>query len=166
MIREIKTYPNKILKQKAKRVGKAELSPGRIDAEIKKLIDDMMETFYAKGGAGLAANQVGESKQVVVLDVGDGLMVLINPKIISRKGQVVAPEGCLSLPGFEIEVKRPQKIFVEYVDKQGREQKIKAEDLKARVICHELDHLQGKTLLDKLPFLKRFFIKRKLSKQK
>ncbi|MBU1102616.1 peptide deformylase [Patescibacteria group bacterium] len=157
MIREIKTYPNKILKQKAKRVG-------QIDAEIKKLIDDMAETLYAKGGAGLAANQVGELKQIIVVDIGEGLKILVNPKIIDKKDKAIMIEGCLSLPGYEILVKRPEKIVVEYLDRQGREQKLKASDLLARVICHEVDHLQGKTLLDKLPIFKRWTIKRKLKK--
>jgi len=157
MIREIKIYPNKVLKQKAKRVG-------ALDDATKKLIDDMAETLYARGGAGLAANQVGELKQVAVIDAGDGLRVLVNPKIIDKKGRVVAAEGCLSLPGYEFEVKRPQKIFVEYLDKSGREQKLKAEDLLARIICHEVDHLQGKTILDKLPMIKRLILKRKLKK--
>ncbi len=157
MIREIKTYPDKILKQKAKRVG-------QIDAEIKKLIDDMVETLYAKGGAGLAANQVGELKQIVVVDIGNDLKALINPKIVDKKGKIIMAEGCLSLPGYEILVNRPQKIIVEYLDKSGREQKLRASDLLARVICHEVDHLQGKTLLDKLPLFKKWVIKRKLKK--
>jgi peptide deformylase len=157
MIREIKTYPNKVLKQKAKRVG-------QIDDATKKLIDDMVETLYAKGGAGLAANQVGELRQVAVIEAGDGLKILINPKILSKKGKIVAAEGCLSLPGYEFDIKRPQKIFVEYLDKSGQAQKLKAEDLLARVICHEVDHLQGKTLLDKLPIIKRLILKRKIKK--
>jgi len=157
MIRKIKTYPDKVLKQKAKRVG-------QIDDEIKKLIDDMVETLYTQGGAGLAANQVGELKQVVVIEAGDGLKILINPKILNKKGKIVAAEGCLSLPGYEFDVKRPQKIFVEYLDKSGQAQKLKAEDLLARVICHEVDHLQGKTLLDKLPIIKRLILKRKIKK--
>ena len=157
MIREIKTYPDKVLKQKAKRIG-------QIDDAIKKLIDDIVETLYAKGGAGLAANQVGELKQIAVVDAGDGLIILINPEIIDKKGKVVAAEGCLSLPGYELLVKRPQGIIVEYLDKNGREQKLKASDLLARVICHEVDHLQGKTLLDTLPLIKRLIIKRKWRK--
>ncbi|TSC53862.1 MAG: peptide deformylase [Parcubacteria group bacterium LiPW_39] len=157
MILEIRKYPDKILKKKAKPVG-------QIDAEIKKLIADMIETLYAKGGAGLAANQVGELKQIAVVGIGEGLNIFINPKIIDKKGKVVATEGCLSLPGYEFEIKRPQRIVVEYLDKKGREQKIKASDLLARVICHEVDHLQGKTLLDKLPIFKRLIAKRKLNK--
>jgi len=155
MILEIKTYPEKILKQKAKRVDE-------IDAGIKKLIDDMVETLYVKKGAGLAANQVGALKQIAVIDFGEGLTVLINPEILSKNGKLVAAEGCLSFPGLELDIKRPQKILVRYLDKSGKEKKIRAEDLRARVICHELDHLQGKTLLDRVGFFKRIKLKRRL----
>jgi peptide deformylase len=102
---------------------------------------------------------------VVVIDTGDGLRILINPKIIDKKGRIVAAEGCLSLPGYELEIERPQKIFIEYLDKSGRAQRLKAEDLLARVICHEVDHLKGKTILDKLPIIKRLIIKRKIKKE-
>lgn len=157
MILDIKTYPQKILRQKAKEVG-------QIDAGTKKLIDDMVETLYAKGGAGLAANQVGEAKRIIVLDGGEGLKVLVNPKIVSRKGRIVLAEGCLSLPGIELEVARPSKIEVEFLDSRGQKQKIKAEQLLARIICHEVDHLEGKTILDHLSFLTRLKVKRKLKK--
>lgn len=159
MIREIRIYPNKILSKKAKPIG-------TFDVEIKKLIDDLVETMYAKDGAGLAANQVGELKQIVAVNVGERALVLINPKISERKGKEVGAEGCLSLPGLEVEVKRPQKIAVEYLDKTGRERKLKASDLLARVICHEVDHLQGKTLLDKVGFWKRLKLKRRLKKMR
>lgn len=157
MIRDIKAYPDKILKQKAKSVG-------QIDLGIKKLIDDMAETMYSREGVGLAANQVGEAKRIALVNADSGLLVLINPHIMKKKGKAVAVEGCLSLPGYELEIRRPQKILVEYLDKQGREKKIKAADLLARVICHEVDHLDGRTILDRLPFLKRIAIKRKLKK--
>jgi len=158
MIREIKIYPNKILSQKAKKVGV-------IDAETKKLIEDMVETLYAKGGAGLAANQVGVSKQIIVVDDsrgGGNVKILINPKILRKRGKQVALEGCLSLPGLELEIKRPAKIEVEYLNKEGTKQKQKSEDLTARIICHEIDHLDGKTILDRVGFFKRLALKRKL----
>lgn len=158
MILKIKTYPDKILTRKTKRVVK-------IDEEIKKLINDMVETLYAKRGAGLAANQVGEPKRITVIDIGEGLVTLINPKISKKKGKTIMAEGCLSFPGIEIEVKRPEKIEVEYLDKNGQLKKIKTQDLLARVICHEVDHLDGKTMLDKLPLLKRLKLKRQLRKK-
>lgn len=160
MILEIKKYPDKILTHKAKRVVK-------IDEETKKLISDMMETLYAQRGAGLAANQVGVSKRILLADDSRGngnVMVLINPKIIRKKGVEIMAEGCLSLPGVELEIKRPAKIEVEYLDRQGREKKIKAEQLLARIICHEVDHLEGKTMLDRLSLLKRLKLKRRLRK--
>jgi len=155
MILDIKTYPDKVLTKKTKPVGE-------VNVEVRKLIDDMVETLYAKRGAGLAANQVGESKRVAVMDVGEGLVVLINPRISKKKGSVIMAEGCLSFPGLEIEIARPEKIEVDYMDKRGQAQKIKASDLLARVICHEVDHLEGQTMLDKLPLLKRLALKRKL----
>src|SRR3989339_602284 len=151
MILNIKTYPDKVLTKKTKFVGE-------INAEIKKLIDDMVETLYARRGVGLAANQVGESKQIIVVDDsrgGGNVKVLINPKIVRKKGTAIMTEGCLSLPGLEFEIKRPEKIEVEYMDKRGQAQKIKANGLLARIICHETDHLNGKTMLDRLPLLKR-----------
>jgi len=159
MILDIKTYPNKILTKKTKPVGE-------IDAVVKKLIDDMVETLYASKGAGLAANQVGETKQIVVVDEGSGLLVLINPKITKKKGAVISAEGCLSFPGLEVEAKRPVKIEVEYKDRHGQHKKMKAEQLLARIICHETDHLRGKTILDKLPLFERLKIKRQLKKGK
>lgn len=157
MILEIKTYPARILTKKTKRVGE-------IDDATKKLIDNMVETLYANKGAGLAANQVGVSKQIVVVDDGSGLLVLINPKITQKKGADILVEGCLSFPGLEIEVKRPTKIEIEYKDKNGQHKKIKAQHLLARIICHEIDHLNGKTLLDKLSLLERLKVKRQLRK--
>jgi len=161
MILEIKTYPNKVLTRKTKLVGE-------INAEIKELVDSMVETLYAKRGAGLAANQIGVSKQIIVVDDsrgGGNVRVLINPKITRKKGSVAMVEGCLSLPGLELEIKRPEKIEVKYLDKRGQAQKIKASDLLARIICHEVDHLEGKTMLDRLPLLKRFKLKRQLGKK-
>lgn len=182
MILNIKIYPAKILTKKAKRVGE-------FDAATKKLIDDMTETLYARGGAGLAANQVGVGKQIIVVDDTrdrSNVKILINPKILQKKGSVVLAEGCLSLPGLEIEVKRPEKIEVEYYalakkDKTRfrsngasagpafsdkienfEKKRIKASDLLARIICHEIDHLNGKTLLDKIGWWQRRKIKKQL----
>lgn len=182
MILDIIKYPNKILTKKTKRVGE-------ISVEIKKLIDDMVETLYVKRGAGLAANQVGVSKQIIVVDESRGegkVKILINPKIVRKKGAAIMTEGCLSLPELELEIKRPAKIEVEYYtltrDDKTRlrsggasagpafsdkienfeKKRIKASDLLARIICHEVDHLNGKTMLDRLPLLKRLKIKRQL----
>jgi len=159
MILDIVKYPNKILTKKTKRIG-------AVDAEIRKLIDDMVETLYAKRGAGLAANQVGELKRVAVVDDGQGPVVLVNPKIIRKRGETIMAEGCLSFPGLQLEIKRPEKIEVEYLNKNGQPKKTKASDLPARIICHEVDHLDGKTMLDRLPLLKRLKMKRQLRKNR
>ncbi|MEK7160630.1 MAG: peptide deformylase, partial [Patescibacteria group bacterium] len=98
MILDIKTYPDKILTKKTRPIRE-------FDANLQKLIDDMAETLYAKHGAGLAANQVGESKQIIVVDGGEGLKVLINPKITRSRGQMIYAEGCLSFPGIELFIK-------------------------------------------------------------
>lgn len=162
MISDIIKYPNKILTRKTKRVV-------RVDDEIKQLITNMIDTLYAKRGAGLAANQIGADKQILVADDsrggGGNVIVFINPKITKKKGSITMAEGCLSFPGLEIEVRRPAKIEVEYMDASGREKKIKADDLLARIICHETDHLNGKTMIDTLPLFKRLKIKRQLKKK-
>ena len=143
MILDIKTYPDKILRQKTRPID-------RVDETTKKLIDDMIETLYVKRGAGLAANQVGEVKRIAVVDAGDGVKVLINPEILSRQGSIISTEGCLSFPGIELKIKRPTEIEVAYLNQRGESKKNKASDLLARVICHELDHLDGQTMLDRV----------------
>jgi len=99
------------------------------------------------------------------VDAGEGLKILINPKITSRKGKAVFLEGCLSFPGLELEIKRPQKISVEFQDRNGQPKTIKTQEFLARAICHEVEHLQGKTFLDRLGWFKRLRIKRKLKKE-
>lgn len=158
MILKILTYPNKTLTQKTK-------PAGEINAEIKKLIDDMAETMYAAPGVGLAANQVGVSKQIAVIDIGDGLKALINPKITQKKEQQTDAEGCLSLPGIEFAVKRPLRLMIKYLDKTGQLRQLKAEGLLARAICHEIDHLNGKTILNRVSLLKRLKIKKYIKNQ-
>ena len=160
MIRDIKLYPAKVLKKKAKKVGE-------IDHDIKKLISDMIETLYASRGVGLAANQVGILKQIIVVDDSRGggdVKIIINPRISQRRGSEILAEGCLSFPGLELEIKRPQKILLRYLDEKGCHQEIKAEDMLARIICHEVDHLRGRTFLDRLGLLKRLKLKRQLKK--
>lgn len=157
MILDIKTYPSKILSKKAKKIGV-------VSAEIKKLADDMVETLYAKGGVGLAANQVGERKRILIYDAGEGPRVLINPRIFRKRGKQIGKEGCLSLPGLELEIKRPAKIEFCYLDKEGEKQKQKSEGLAARIICHEIDHLDGKTILDRISFFKRMALKKRLGR--
>lgn len=114
-----------------------------IDDRILTLLDDMAETMYAERGVGLAAPQIGVLKRIVVIDVGEGLLELINPKIVKAEGEEVDIEGCLSIPGYLGEVKRPKKVWVEALNRNGEKISLEGEDLLARAFCHEIDHLDG-----------------------
>lgn len=114
------------------------------------LLDDMSETMYEAPGVGLAGPQVGVLRRVVVMDVGDGLIELINPEITHEEGEQVGQEGCLSLPGLCGIVKRPQTVQVKAQNREGKWCLYKGEDLKARCFCHEIDHLNGVLYKDKL----------------
>jgi len=145
-----------------------------IDEEIQKLIDDMAETMFAAPGAGLAAPQVGVSKRVIVVQrledpSGKAFLALINPEIISTEGRVAAEEGCLSVvPGFRDEfrqeVPRAERVVVRALDRAGKPIEIEGMGLMARVLQHEIDHLNGLLYLDRLSPAKRDVIKRKLKK--
>ena len=111
--------------------------------ELWTLLDDMKTTVRAEEGAGLAAPQIGVPMRAVVIDVNEGYFELINPEIISVKGEQTGPEGCLSVKGKQGTVTRPNKVKVEYRDRNGKKHKLTAEDFFARAVCHELDHLDG-----------------------
>lgn len=120
-----------------------------ISDEIKKLILDMKKVVRKKDGIGLAAPQAGKSFRLIVVNSEDKKFALINPKITRRSfRKEIAEEGCLSLPGFYINIKRPKKITVKYFDEKGKKIKLKADDLLARVIQHEIDHLNGVLITD------------------
>ena len=127
---------NKVLREQAKDVPK-------ITKNIIKLLDNMADTLYDAKGLGLAAPQVGVSKRVVVIDVGEGLLELINPEILESDGERVISEGCLSVPGVFFDVPRPEKVRVRFTDRHGVEQVVWADDMLARVVQHEIDHLDG-----------------------
>lgn len=112
------------------------------------LLKDMAETMYKAEGVGLAAPQVGILRRVVVIDVGDGLVELINPEIIERDGEQCGREGCLSLPGRQAIVTRPRHVKVRAQNRKGEPFELEANDLFARAVCHELDHLDGKLYID------------------
>lgn len=133
---EIKKAGDKILKATAAPVEK-------IDRKIKQLLDDMAETMYAADGVGLAAPQVGVSLRIVVIDVGDGVIELINPEIISYDGCEVGTEGCLSVPGMYGEVDRYATVTVEALNRYGKKIRISGSGLLARALQHEIDHLNG-----------------------
>lgn len=145
-IRKIREEGDEILKKKSRPIEK-------IDEKIQELIDDMLETMYKANGVGLAAVQVGVLKQLVVIDISEDCnnpIVLINPKIVKEKGTQEVEEGCLSFPNKFAKVIRPEEVVVEALDRNGKNIKIKAKDLLAQAISHELDHLSGLVFVDKI----------------
>lgn len=119
-----------------------------IDERITALLDDMAETMYAANGVGLAAPQVGILKRIAVIDIGEGLIELINPVITYKKGEQIDAEGCLSVPGKSGTVSRPEKVMVRALDRNGKEITIEGKGLLARALCHEIDHLSGTIFTD------------------
>jgi len=120
----------------------------KFDLRLWLLLRDMAETMYDADGVGLAAPQVGILRRVVVIDVGDGLIELVNPKIVSKEGEQAGPEGCLSVPGRQGYVVRPEKVTVEALDRKGKPITVTGEGLLARALCHEIDHLDGIVYVD------------------
>lgn len=144
-IRIIRLEKDEILRKKSREVEK-------IDDKIQTLIDDMIDTMYKFNGVGLSAVQVGVLKRVVVIDIDDdtGVKVLINPKITKVKGEHEVEEGCLSFPNQYAKLIRPKEVTVEALDRDGKKIIIKAKDLLAQAIAHELDHLDGVVFTDKM----------------
>lgn len=143
MVLKILLIGDPVLRKKAKRVEK-------IDDEIKKLAEDMMETMKSADGVGLAAPQVGRSIRMIVVSYEGKDMVLINPEIIEKEGESIDIEGCLSVPGVEVPVKRAEKITLKFQNLKGKTQIIKAEGMWARIFQHEIDHLDGILIVDKI----------------
>lgn len=136
-IRIIRTDDDEILRKKSRDVT-------QINERIIEILNDMADTMYAEDGVGLAAPQVGILKRLVVIDTGEGLIELINPQIVQKSEELIADiEGCLSLPGFMGEVERPGNVVVEALNRHGETVKICGDNLLARVLCHEIDHLEG-----------------------
>ena len=120
------------------------------NARLSELLDDMAETMYADEGAGLAAPQVGVLKRAVVIDVGEGLIELVNPEITSQEGEMTVVEGCLSVPGRSGRVVRPEKVTVKAQNRAGEPVEVTGEGILAVCLCHELDHLDGVMYVDKM----------------
>ncbi|NPV29785.1 MAG: peptide deformylase [Firmicutes bacterium] len=121
-----------------------------VNNNIRKLLANLAETMYAAKGVGLAAPQIGISKRVIVVDVGEGLWELINPEIVSRQGEEIGVEGCLSIPGVAGEVKRAARVVVKGWGRDGNQVEIRASGLGARALQHEIDHLDGILFIDKV----------------
>ena len=140
-----------------------------IDESVHKLIDDMIETMYAAPGVGLAANQVGVSKRLMVIDLSVGkrpgeCFVFINPEIIDTVGEITEEEGCLSIPDFVEIVTRPERVKLRYLDRNGTQREMWGEGLMARAMCHEIDHLDGTLFVDHLRGFKKDRILKKIAK--
>jgi peptide deformylase len=163
-VREIRTYPDAVLKQLAKPV------PG-VDDEVRRLMDDMFDTMHESNGIGLAAPQVGVSERVIVVDVSHTSedapppVALANPEVVAAEGEVEFEEGCLSLPGFLTKVKRSSEITVKALDREGKAVTIEAGGIFAIALQHEMDHLDGTLILDRASGLKREFYKKRIRKQ-
>jgi peptide deformylase len=162
-IRTILHYPDKRLRNPGKRVQK-------VTPAVQALIDDMAETMYAAPGVGLAATQIGEEVQIFVIDVAEqdqpsDLRIFINPEIVETEDEITWSEGCLSFPGVTEEIERAAKVRVKALDREGKPFELEAEGLLAVAIQHELDHLNGVLMIDKVGPLKRRIIDRKMKKR-
>ncbi|MBC8062602.1 MAG: peptide deformylase [Clostridiaceae bacterium] len=144
-LRTIRTYKDEILRKKSRKVDV-------INNRIKILIEDMLDTMYDADGVGLAAPQIGILKRVIVVDIADGAgaVALINPEILYRDGLTIEEEGCLSVPGEVGSVERPKIVRIRALNEAGETVEIEAEDLFARALCHEIDHLDGILFTDKV----------------
>ncbi len=142
-LREIRMYKDEILRKKSREVKD-------VNERIKTLAGDMAETMYKADGVGIAAPQVGVLRRIIVVDAGSGLITLINPEVVKSEGEQVGVEGCLSIPNVAGEVSRPQIVTVKGLNANGEPIEITAEDLLARVLCHEIDHLDGVLFTDKV----------------
>ncbi len=137
-----------VVRQKAKRV------PAIIDGSLQRLIDDMIDTMRHAGGVGLAAPQVGKSLRVIVIEIAEQeVIAILNPQIVRRKGERLVEEGCLCLPGYRGTIKRSEAVVAKGLDRQGKELRIKATDLLAEALEHEIDHLNGVLYFDYLESL-------------
>ncbi len=158
-----------ILKYGAEVLNKVAAPVENITSEEIQLVEDMVHAMYRAPGVGLAAPQVGASKRIMVTDTSvgekkDNLIVIVNPEIVESEGEQFEEEGCLSIPGFNERVVRPERVVVRGVDIEGRDLVLEGTGLLARAFCHELDHLNGVLFLEHLSFLKRDLIRRRIKK--
>jgi len=154
---EIRKYPDKILREKCKPVQE-------VTQKESQLLEQMLVIMRQFSGIGLAAPQIGIPLKLIVADIGRGATQFVNPEIVMIKGTYKMAEGCLSVPDFIYEIERPYEVIVQGLDEKGKTKEVKANGLLARVLQHEIDHLQGKLIIDYLSFFKRvnFKLKRRL----
>lgn len=158
---DILTFPDPRLRKKAQPVD-------QVDDDVRRLVDDMLETMYDAPGIGLAATQVNVQRRIVVMDLSenhDSPLCFINPEIVWQEGKEQMEEGCLSVPGFFEPVTRAERVRVEALDRNGESFSLEADGLLAVCIQHEIDHLEGKLFVDHISMLKRQRIRRKLEKE-
>ena len=161
-VRRIVTYGTPLLRQRTKEVA-------NLNGDLQQLIDDMVETMYAAPGVGLAANQVGSPHRLFVANPADDrdpskLLVVINPDVVETDGEIVAEEGCLSIPDFREEVRRAHRVLLRGLDRNGKPIEVDGRELLARIFQHEMDHLNGLFFVDRLSPAKRDITVRKLKK--
>jgi peptide deformylase len=161
-VRKIHTWPDDVLRRKAAPVED-------FGADLQRLVDDMLETMYAAPGVGLAAPQVGVSRRLFVIDTSsdtepDQVVVLANPEIVESEDQVEFEEGCLSVPDYSAKVKRARRVAVRGHNRHGQPIEVLGEDLLARALQHEIDHLDGVLFIDRLSPFRREVAKKKLKK--
>ncbi|GAA0788757.1 peptide deformylase [Hathewaya limosa] len=142
-LRNLRINGDEVLRKKCKQV--TEITPRDL-----QLIGDMKETMYKENGVGLAAPQVGILKRIIVIDVGEGPFAVINPEILEKRGSQIDIEGCLSVPGEQGRVERPNYVKVKGLNEEGEETIFEGEELLARAFCHEIDHLDGILFIDKI----------------
>ena len=155
----IKKFPDPFLRRKASKVLKVTSYERGVLAEMAKLM-------YLSQGVGLAAIQVGINKQLAVIDIGNGLISLINPVIVKMDGKEILEEGCLSVPGINVKVRRAKTITAHFLDEDGNARQVHADGLLARAFQHELDHLAGTLIIDYVNPVKKILLRRTLTKQK
>jgi peptide deformylase len=161
---DIVTYPDALLRAKAEPVL-------RVDDEVRKLVDDMAETMYAASGIGLASNQIGVLKQVAVVDVDypqskPNLIALLNPEIIEQEGETTTEEGCLSFPDVREKITRNTRVKIRALGRDGQAFELEADGLLGVALQHEIDHLNGVLIIDRVSFLKKRLIHRQMKSKK
>ncbi len=155
----IRKFPDLVLRTKASKVT-------AVTQAVRQMLSEMAQTMYISQGVGLAAVQVGINKQLAVIDVGEGLIKMINPVIVKREGSEAFEEGCLSCPGASVKIKRAKQVVVSFLNEKGDMMELRAHGLLARAVQHELDHLSGKLIIDYMGPLKKMLAGKKIRRNR